>query len=332
MSAELSLPIATIIASEMVDDRHSNICEKIKLMREQVSDFYESESEFNQAIGPIEKDPQSFTSGKPILKKYANLLLEKVDIECRMEAEEEAKRDVNLTPQQLKADVKHYVAVCEKKIVKQQELCDSLQKQVGQLSEVVRCLVAYPHLFDGNKDDIQTDINRDFCVESRWLTRGLVERASQSTHRTVMSELPLLPGWAPIVDAVGRTYFWSSSTGETTWTRPEAADINEHPGSGEKTRLLAHCAMLDTDALDYFIGRDVVPDEEFVVPTKSCPAKKEEAASSSDDDSSTTKKRRLPKRKTNTITTNPITGGPWSDGDDMIAILVEAHALHAQAR
>ena len=29
MSAELSLPIATIIASEMVDERHSNICEMV---------------------------------------------------------------------------------------------------------------------------------------------------------------------------------------------------------------------------------------------------------------------------------------------------------------
>ena len=189
MSAELSLPIATLVASEMVDERHSNICEKIKLMREQVSDFYESESEFNQAIGPIEKDPQSFTSGKPILKKYANLLLEKVDIECRMEAEEEAKRDINLTPQQLKADVKHYVAVCEKKIVKQQELCDSLQKQVVQLSEVVRCLVTYPHLQN--------------------------------------------------------TIEYNPSTG-----------LNEIPG-GKKSRLLAYCAMLDTDALDYFIGQGV---------------------------------------------------------------------------
>ena len=199
MSAELSLPIATIIASEMVDERHSNICEmvderhsniceKIKLMREQVSDFYESESEFNQAIGPIEKDPQSFTSGKPILKKYANLLLEKVDIECRMEAEEEAKRDINLTPQQLKADVKHYVAVCEKKIVKQQELCDSLQKQVEQLIEVVRCLVTFP-------------------------------------------ELKMYEG-------------------------PVDFNVMEQIG-GNKSRLMAHCAMLDTDALDYFIDQGV---------------------------------------------------------------------------
>ena len=185
MSAELSLPIATLIASEMVDERHSNIYEKIKLMREQVSDFYESESEFNQAIGPIEKDPQSFTSGKPILKKYANLLLEKVDIECRMEAEEEAKRDINLTPQQLKADVKHYVAVCEKKIVKQQELCDSLQKQVEQLIEVVRCLVTFP-------------------------------------------ELKMYEG-------------------------PVDFNVMEQIG-GNKSRLMAHCAMLDTVSLDYFIG------------------------------------------------------------------------------
>lgn len=194
MSAELSLPIATLVASEMVDERHSNICEKIKLMREQVSDFYESESEFNQAIGPIEKDPQSFTSGKPILKKYANLLLEKVDIECRMEAEEEAKRDINLTPQQVKADVKHYVAVCEKKIVKQQELCDSLQKQVDQLSEVVRCLVTYPH----SQNNIE-------CYNGR----------------------------TGITDNIGKEL------------------------GGKKSRLLAHCAMLDTDSLDYFIGQGV---------------------------------------------------------------------------
>lgn len=144
---ELTLPIATLIASETVEtdneSHYKDICEKVKHIRDQVSEFYETESEFNEAIGPIEQDPQSFTSGKPILKKYAHALLEKMEHERQLEAEEEAKQ---LTPQQVKADLKHYVDACEKKIAQQQEQCDTLQKQVEQLMDVVKVLVTYPHL------------------------------------------------------------------------------------------------------------------------------------------------------------------------------------------
>lgn len=155
MAEQLTLPIATLIAGETMetDNDYKEICEKVKHIRDQVSEFYETEPEFNEAIGPIEQDPQSFTSGKPILKKYAHALLEKMEHERQMEAEEEAKRDKHLTPQQVKADLKHYVSTCEKKIVQQQEQCDALQKQVEQLMDVVKCIVTHP-MYD-------TDFARD---------------------------------------------------------------------------------------------------------------------------------------------------------------------------
>jgi len=45
-----------------------------------------------------------------------------------------------LTPQQVKADMKHYVSLCEKKIASQQALCEQLQEQVKQLTETVSLL------------------------------------------------------------------------------------------------------------------------------------------------------------------------------------------------
>lgn len=186
-----NLPIATIVADETTTTNdYKDICEKVKHIRDQVSEFYETEAEFSEAIGPIEQDPQSFTSGKPILKKYAHALLEKMEHERQMEAEEEAK---HLTPQQVKADLKHYVSTCEKKIVQQQEQCDALQKQVEQLMDVVKVLVTYPHLQD-------------------------VHNSQAKLHHTHL-----------FYDGIG----------------------------GKKSRLLSHCAMMDTNMLDYFIDQDV---------------------------------------------------------------------------
>lgn len=191
---ELTLPIATLIASETVEtdneSHYKDICEKVKHLREQVSEFYESEPEFIEAIGPVEQDPQSFTSGKPILKKYAHALLEKMELERQLEAEEEAK---HLTPQQVKADLLHYVSTCDKKIAKQQEQCDALQKQVEQLMDVVKVLVTYPHLQD-------------------------VHNSQAKPHHTKL-----------FYDGIG----------------------------GKNSRLLSHCAMMDTNMMDYFIDQGV---------------------------------------------------------------------------
>ena len=150
---DLSVPVATLVGDSMMDslkNQHDDICEKIKTLRDNYFDFCEDETEFNNIIDPIEKDPEPYSDGtiktRPILKKYACALFEKNELEVRMETAAEALRDVNLTPQQVKADMKRYVSICEKKIAKQEEVCKELQKQVEQLTEVVKCIVSHPQL------------------------------------------------------------------------------------------------------------------------------------------------------------------------------------------
>ena len=150
--AELSIPVATIVGAEMVQDaslnqKHSTICETIKSLRDSYMEFCEDEDEFIETIVPIEQDPEPYANGikktRPILKKYAQALVDKLQLDQQLEAESEAQRDIHLTPQQVKADVKRYVSICEKKFAKQQEQCDALQKQVEQLMDVVS-LIATP--------------------------------------------------------------------------------------------------------------------------------------------------------------------------------------------
>ena len=152
--SELSIPVATIVGAEMT--QHP-IYETIKALRDSYMEFCEDEDEFVETIVPIEQDPEPYSNGtkktRPILKKYAQALLDKIILDQQLEAEAEAKRDVNLTPQQVKADMKIYVSSCEKKIAKQQEQCDALQKQVDQLMDVVKCIVTHP-MYD-------TDFSRD---------------------------------------------------------------------------------------------------------------------------------------------------------------------------
>ena len=164
--ADMSIPVATMVGDSMVESlksQYDDICEKIKTLRDSYMDFCEDETEFNNAMNPIEKDPESYSDGtiktRPILKKYACALLEKNELEVRMEAAEEALRDINLTPQQVKADMKRYVSICEKKIAKQEEVCKELHKQVEQLTEVVNCVVSHP-TFD------RTYVNYDLLTHS----------------------------------------------------------------------------------------------------------------------------------------------------------------------
>ena len=149
--ADLSVPVATLVGDSMVETmktQYDDMCEKIKTLRENYMDFCEDDTEFNHVMNPIEKDPEPYSDGtiktRPILKKYACALLEKNELEVRMEVAAEAIRDINLTPQQVKADMKRYVSICEKKIAKQEEVCKELQKQVEQLTEVVKCIVTHP--------------------------------------------------------------------------------------------------------------------------------------------------------------------------------------------
>jgi len=198
--SELSIPVATIVGAELSHD-------SIKTLSDSYREFCEDDEAYETTIAPINLDPEPYANGtkktRPILKKYAQALLDKIILDQQLEAETEAQRDVHLTPQQVKADMKHYVSICEKKIAQQQEQCDALQKQVDQcdalqkqveqLMDVVKVLVTYPHFHD-IKSAITMDVHN----------------------------------------------------------KPDLTKLG-----GTNSRLLAHCAMLDTNSLDYFIEQGV---------------------------------------------------------------------------
>ena len=144
----MELPIATIVGGDVtlqsLKQDYGILLESIKIQRENYGEFCEHEQELNDTLGPIEKDPEPYSNGtiktRPILKKYAMSLCEKLDLELNIEVAEEALRDVDLTPQEVKADMKRYITICEKKIASQQELCEELQEQVKQLSKWYKML------------------------------------------------------------------------------------------------------------------------------------------------------------------------------------------------
>ena len=113
----MELPIATIVGGDVtlqsLKQEHSTLLESIKIQRENYGEFCEDEQELNDTLGPIEENPEPYSNGtiktRPILKKYALSLCEKLDLDLRIEVAEEALRDVDLTPQEVKADTKRYV-------------------------------------------------------------------------------------------------------------------------------------------------------------------------------------------------------------------------------
>ena len=173
LSQPMELPIATIVGGtitlESLKQEHATLLENIKIQRENYGEFCEDEQELNDTLGPIEEKPEPYSNGtiktRPILKKYAMSLCEKLDLDLRIEIAEEALRDVDLSPQQVKADMKHYVAICEKKIASQKELCEQLQEQVKQLMDVVKCIVTHP-IFDSDfaKDALRTSYMNGHAV------------------------------------------------------------------------------------------------------------------------------------------------------------------------
>lgn len=145
---KLSIPIDIVVGTEIINNdtlkhQHSTICETIKTLKNTFMDFYENMEEFNSIINSIEKDPHSYTTGKPIIKKYAQALIQCEKLEYQIKIEEEIQNDINLTPQEVKVYMKNYISIFEK----QQE---NLQKQVDELKEVVSILVKYPHFNDNN--------------------------------------------------------------------------------------------------------------------------------------------------------------------------------------
>ena len=155
---DISIPIAQAIGTKsacaeepcLLDTlKHSYIelCETIKLHRENYGDFCEDEEELERSLGPIEHDPEPYSNGtiktRPILKKYAKAMCEKLELKSRMESTEEMMRDVDLTPQQVKLDMKRYVSLSEKKIASQQKQIDGLNEKMNQMIQAIT-LIASP--------------------------------------------------------------------------------------------------------------------------------------------------------------------------------------------
>jgi len=146
----ISLPIATVVGGDLIVDslkhEHGVLLESIKVQRENYGGFCEDEDELNETLMPIEQDPEPYANGsiktRPILKKYALSLCEKLDLELRMDASAEALRDVGLTPQQVKADMKHYVSLCEKKIASQQKEIDYMLHKMNQMCQAISLLAS----------------------------------------------------------------------------------------------------------------------------------------------------------------------------------------------
>ena len=148
LSMPVVIPVDEGIGLDSLKLEHEVLLENIKVQRDNYSEFCEDELELHDSLNPIEQDPEPYSNGviktRPILKRYAKSLCEKLDLELRIKTAEEMLSDVNLTPQQVKCDMKRYVAICEKKIASQKEMCEQLQEQVKQFTDVVS-LMALPN-------------------------------------------------------------------------------------------------------------------------------------------------------------------------------------------
>jgi len=155
---DISIPIAKAIGTksacaeepcllDTLKHSYNELCETIKLHRENYGDFCEDEEELERSLGPIEHDPEPYSNGtiktRPILKKYAKAMCEKLELESRIETTEEMMRDVDLTPQQVKLDMKRYVSLSEKKIASQQKQIDELNEKMSQMIQAIT-LIASP--------------------------------------------------------------------------------------------------------------------------------------------------------------------------------------------
>ena len=183
---DITIPIAEAVGAEALcaeepsslleslNHSHRALCETIKLQRDNFSDFCEDDEERDNALKPIEQDPEPYSNGtiktRPILKKYAKSLCEKLELEERMEATEESLRDTDLTPQQVKLDMKRYVAMSEKKIANQQEQIERLNDKLEQLTQAI-ALIAGP---SNCPSKLSTAMNLNlYAVENLLLERNI---------------------------------------------------------------------------------------------------------------------------------------------------------------
>jgi hypothetical protein len=122
----MDLPTANIIGTTMASEEQESIhlghliydetacIAKIKAHRANGFDFYGDEEELTRCLEPIEWDWNSYTDDKrPYIRKYAEMMGELERIRKDIEVAKETIKDIDLTPQQVKIEVKEYASKFE---------------------------------------------------------------------------------------------------------------------------------------------------------------------------------------------------------------------------
>lgn len=123
---QMDLPTANIIGTTMASDEEESVrlghlvddetacLAKIKAHRANGFDFYGDEEELTRCLEPIEWDWNSYTDDKrPYIRKYAEMMGELERIRKDIEVAKETIKDIDLTPQQVKIEVKEYASKFE---------------------------------------------------------------------------------------------------------------------------------------------------------------------------------------------------------------------------
>jgi len=123
-SSLTNIDMTTLIIS--MKQEYSALCEHINLQHDNYKEFCFDDDELQTTLTPIIQDPKPYANGtirtRPILKKYASHLCDKLDFETRIDACSEALLYEELTPKQMKT------------IIKQNTICEQLQEQVKKLT------------------------------------------------------------------------------------------------------------------------------------------------------------------------------------------------------
>ena len=123
---QMDLPTANIIGTTMASEEQESVhlghlmddetacLTKIKAHRANGFDFYGDEEELTRCLEPIEWDWNSYTDDKrPYIRKYAEMMGELERIRKDIEVAKETIKDIDLTPQQVKIEVKEYASKFE---------------------------------------------------------------------------------------------------------------------------------------------------------------------------------------------------------------------------
>lgn len=122
----MDIPTANIIGTTMASEEQESVhlehlmddetacLAKIKAHRANGFDFYGDEEELTRCLEPIEWDWNSYTDDKrPYIRKYAEMMGELERIRKDIEVAKETIKDIDLTPQQVKIEVKEYASKFE---------------------------------------------------------------------------------------------------------------------------------------------------------------------------------------------------------------------------